>query len=528
MAHTRDLKPPRALCQASAMATDPSAAAPHWWERPWFLTALILLSAVPLVWPDIPPLVDLPGHMGRYRLQLDLDRSPFLQQFYTFEWALIGNLGLDLLVVPLSKLFGLELAVKLVVLAIPPMTVAGFLLVAREVHGRIPPTALFALPFVFNFPFMFGFVNFALSMAFAFLAFGLWLQLGRLERFGLRAALFMPLTLALWVVHIVGWGTLGLLAACAELVREEKKGGGLVAVVSRAIRSCLVLAAPLALMLLWRSGEAGGETGDWFNLVNKFDTFLIILQDRWMEFDQVSLLLALGVIYFGARMKAFGWERLLGLAAALLLLVFLCLPRIVFGSAFADMRLLPFVIAVALLAIKPPATEDYKWARAAALAGLAFFLVRTAGTTASFLIYDASYDRELAALNALPRNARVAAFTHYDCDAVGWPRLVHLPGIAIVRREAFSNDQWVAAGAQLLRVNYPAGGTFVSDPSQLVTRNSCRTKHWRRIDDALREVPRNAFDYVWLLRPPPYDARLTAGLTPVWRDGTSVLFRIER
>ena len=42
------------------------------------------------------------------------------------------------------------------------MTVAGFLWVAREVHGRVPPTAFFALPFIYGYPFLFGFVNFTL------------------------------------------------------------------------------------------------------------------------------------------------------------------------------------------------------------------------------------------------------------------------------------------------------------------------------------------------------------------------------
>ncbi|MFO3796683.1 MAG: S1C family serine protease, partial [Anaerolineales bacterium] len=36
--------------------------------------------------------------------------------------------------------------------------------IAREVHGRIPPTALFALPLAYSYPFQFGFVNFALSI----------------------------------------------------------------------------------------------------------------------------------------------------------------------------------------------------------------------------------------------------------------------------------------------------------------------------------------------------------------------------
>ena len=47
-----------------------------WWETRPFVAALILLSAVPLLYPLIPPLVDLFGHMGRYRVQLDLAHSP--------------------------------------------------------------------------------------------------------------------------------------------------------------------------------------------------------------------------------------------------------------------------------------------------------------------------------------------------------------------------------------------------------------------------------------------------------------------
>src|SRR5688572_24199008 len=83
------------------------------WEHPAMLAAFVVLSALPLFWPDVPPLLDLPGHMGRYRVQLDLAASPALQQFYGFKWALIGNLGIDLLVELLAPLIGLEPAVKL-------------------------------------------------------------------------------------------------------------------------------------------------------------------------------------------------------------------------------------------------------------------------------------------------------------------------------------------------------------------------------------------------------------------------------
>src|SRR3569833_2575171 len=118
----------------------------NWWERRWFVAVLVVLAAVPLLYPPIPPLVDLFGHMGRYRVQLDIGRSPWLHDYYGFHWAAIGNLGVDLLVMPLGRLIGLELAVKLIVLAIPPLTVFGFLWGAREGRGRGPPAARGAGP----------------------------------------------------------------------------------------------------------------------------------------------------------------------------------------------------------------------------------------------------------------------------------------------------------------------------------------------------------------------------------------------
>jgi hypothetical protein len=44
---------------------------------------------------------------------------------------------------------------------------------------------------------------------------------------------------------------------------------------------------------------------------------------------------------------------------------------------------------------------------------------------------------------------------------------------------------------------------------------------------SLVRFPRAAFDYVWLISPPNYDKRLEQGLIPVWRNGTSALFRID-
>lgn len=510
----------------SDMQANP-AAGNFWWSSPWVLALLVLASTIPLLSPDIPPLTDLPGHMGRYRIQLDGDASPSLRHFFAFDWALIGNLGVDLLVVPLAPVFGLEGAVKLIVVAIPALTAVGFLWTAHEAHGRVPPTALFALPLAYSYPFLFGFVNFALSAALAFMALALWLRLSRRRRTRLRAAVFVVVSLVLWIAHVFGWALLGLLAFAAAFAaaREDKRGH--FAAAWRAGLDVLPLTPPLLLMVLWRSGDAGGQTGDWLNLPVKTNYLFRALSDRDMTFDTAAVAILIAVVAAGALAKTLRWSRALGAGAVLLALVYLLLPRVLLGSAYADMRLAPYLLAVAVLAVRPVPDSPVWLGRGLAIAGLVFFAVRTLATTASFVAYDRAFDAQLAALDHVPRGARVAAFVGKPCG-IPWsgPRLDHLPALAIVRRDAFVNDQWTLAGAQLLRVRAPEP-RFAGDPSQLVVPNGCKHPEWRMVDDALRTVPRHAFDYVWLLDPPAYDAQVTAGLTRIWSDGASALFRVS-
>jgi hypothetical protein len=499
-----------------------------WWERPYTLLALIILSAVPLLWPDIPPLVDLPGHMGRYKVQLDIDRSAALQSFYSFEWRLIGNLGVDLLVVPLSKLFGLELAVKLIVLTIPPLTVFGFLWVAREVHGWVPPTAFFAVPLAYNFPFLFGFVNFALSMALAFLAFAFWLRLARLGKLRLRAALFIPISLVVWVTHVFGWGTLGLMALSAEFVRQLDNKRPLLIAAFRAGIHCLALAPPVLLILLWRTGQVAGGTGDWFNWILKFNWFAMIFRDRWYWFDLGALVSLLLLLIGAALHKRLEFSRNLAASSLFLLITFLLLPRILFGSAYADMRLAPYMLAVLVIAIRFRPGAGRRLGNIVAGLGLLFVLGRTAGTTVSSWLYDRTYDRELAALAHVPEGSRMVSFVGRPCRE-GWmmSRLHHLPALAVVRREAFSNDQWGMAGAQLLSVKDIPMRYFRDDPSQVVIPQRCWSRNWLGIEASLRHFPRSVFDHVWLIDPPAYDPAVAPDLRPLWRNGSSVLYRVE-
>jgi hypothetical protein len=500
----------------------------NWWEGRGVLAVIILLAAVPFIYPSVPPLVDLLGHMGRYRVELDLATSPDLQRYYAFRWAPIGNLGVDLLVYPLGKVIGLEPAVKLITMMVPALTVGSMLWVAHEVHHRIPPTAFFALPFVLGYPFLFGFLNFALSIALAFLAFGLWLHLARRRYFRLRAALFVPISFIVYFSHTFGWGLLGLMCYSAEAVRQHDEGRSWWKAGLGAVPHALVMAGPALMILMWREEVSKDMTREWFDWKRKWEWIYSALRDRWRPVD-IGMLSIAGLVFAWALVsRRLTLSRNLAFSALVLAATFVLLPWKVFGSAYADMRLVPYIMAVMLLAVREK--RDGLGRKAGLVAGVAvaFWGAKVAATSLSLGIAADEQAAALEALDHVPRGAALVTLVGEDChDDWGLYRNSHIPSMAIVRRNAFANDQWAIEGANLLKVRYLIAGVFRTDSSQMVKPNDCRGRRriWP-IDKSLSHIPRDAFDYVWLVDAPPYDPALVADFERVWQGPGSTLYRI--
>lgn len=511
---------------------------PNWWERPQFLAAIILLSTLPLLWPENAPLVDLPGHMARYRVELNLQNSESLQRYFEFQWALIGNLGVDLLVIPLAPLLGLEAAVKMIVLLIPPLTVLGIFWIAKETHGKVTPASLFCVPFVYGFPFNFGFLNFCLSVALALNAFAFWLRLTHRSRLKFRCWLFIPISCAIWLVHAFGWGILGLLTFTAELVRLQRRKGQWWSAAPRAAVAVLPIMPPIILMIAWRSDGVGGNTEQFFDISHKLWSLTATLRDRWRLWDAVSLAPVLLLIVATIREPMLSFSPKLIIAAGVLALTFLFMPWVALGSAYADVRLPPLIFILALLAIRV-APGGVQVERRLAWLGLAFTATRLLGNTASFAIADRQQREWLTGLDFIPHGAPVLTLVGDYCN-MRWamPRHFHVASFVVIRRHGYSNDQWQMAGAQLLRINYPSAGRYVSNETAFVLSNECkdfRSKGYKNPasfkQDAeliLNDFPRDAFDFVWMIDPAEADMSARPGLAPIWRTDNAVLFRVDR
>ena len=147
------------------------------------------------------------------------------------------------------------------------------------------------------------------------------------------------------------------------------------------------MALPLLMMFAWRSETHGGSTSGWYEWKLKWRWIQSALRDRWKPFDLASLAVAAAVIFVYCLIsRKLTLSRNLAFSALVLAAFFAILPRIIFGSAYADMRLVPYLLAVALLAIRFRGRADRTMAHVLAMLALLFFATRTAANTLSLKI----------------------------------------------------------------------------------------------------------------------------------------------
>lgn len=491
----------------------------RWWETRWFALAAVLVSAVPLLWPAVPPLVDMPSHFGRYHVAATLADSPLLQRHWTYGWRVIGNLGVDLAVLPLVPLLGVAPAAKLVVLLIPPLTVAGLILVSRTAGGRLAPAAPFAFPLAYGFPFQFGFVNFALSAALALLALALWMRLAQAGRLRCRALLFVPIALLLWVAHCFGWAMFGVFAYAVDLAALRAEGRRWPEALLVAARHCLVLAGPLVPMLAGGGSGDGGLGASWL-WQGKILWIASLLREHWASYDLLGVILLLSLCWAGLRSHWLRTDRPLAWAAAFGAVAWLLLPYRLLGGAYVDMRMSPYVVALLVIGIRP---RRANLAQPLALAATAFFLLRIATTSWVFLGAAAAQEQAAAVSALLPRGASVLVAVRVPCKDWSDNRLPHVPGLALARRDIFDNGEWTLAGQQLLRDRHPEAEPYRGDPSQMIDDADCKLAQGD-LPTMLRTFNRAVFGYVWTIGlPRPV---LPPDLVEVGRSGPSILYRV--
>jgi hypothetical protein len=478
------------------------------------------VAVLPFLLTDVPPLVDLPGHMGRYAVQASAPDDP-VRGYFGFRWGFALNLGADVLIALLLPIVGLFAAAWIVAAAVPAITVLGVFAVARTLNPRGAAGLPWALIYVFNWPFFWGFLNFALAAGLSLLAFALWVRLA--DRARLRAALFVAVVPVLLAAHAVGGTLLVLLAGGYELARWQ-----------RPARALLPLAAGFAAALaLWALVGAHAPGRTMWIAARKGEGLLTAVRDQNIVLDLGTVALTLAVLGLGIAWRARYARGAIGVLLALAI-TFVAMPSIIGGADRTDTRLAPYLFLVAAVlqdwSAVSPARRRWVWRIGAALLALRFVVM-----TAAFAEYDRAWNSERSALAHVPRGSRIVNLTLAECRLSGWRthRLEHVSNLATATHGAWVNSHWTMSGVNLLQVRYRPG-SYWADPSELIWPRAC-VKLWKpfarrdrhMLGEALAHLPYDAIDYVWLtaVTMPPGAAH--PRLVRVWTNGTSELYRVR-
>ncbi len=415
-------------------------------EALWIGLALAMLTALPFLIASHPMMSDYPAHLARYHVMLDQGRSEALSRYYAFDWKWSGNLGVDLLIWPLSELCGAETAGRIIAGIIPPLTGFAILTVEWALRRRIGPGSLLAMATIWSPAMVLGFVNFTLALALALLAFALWVTLDA-KRW--RGVVFVPIGLAVWLCHQSGWGVLGVMVLGYEWHQR---------------RSWLALLAPWPLfapaipMLLLGADPAGALSYGKMLASYKWGIWWRALRDHDQFLDVASVgLLGTAILIAALRRKLDGR---LGWAALLIAVLAMLIPRHLGGGDYADYRLTAVALMLGCMAI------DWHMPRWSQWLASSLFLLRIGVTASAWHSESAQQDDMLKAIDTVPRGAVLAEAVLFELYGWKFGAFEHTAAYAVLRRDALVNTNFAVRGVHMLTVR-GKGAEFI-DPSQRI------------------------------------------------------------
>src|SRR5205823_4466955 len=98
------------------------------------IPAIIVFSLVPVLVCAHLPLVDYPNHLGRLQVYHNISTDQYLSQFYAFQWQIIPNLAIDILVLPLTHFTSVELSARIIVIIPLAIIYLGAIFVDRQLN----------------------------------------------------------------------------------------------------------------------------------------------------------------------------------------------------------------------------------------------------------------------------------------------------------------------------------------------------------------------------------------------------------
>lgn len=247
-----------------------------WWILLLGLCALLLM---PLWLVDVPPLMDYPNHLARLFVLTHGAGDVHLSRFYEPQWAVIPDLGIDVLGLMLLPWLSVHVAGRIIVGVVLLLPVLGAVAYGSAMAGRRSWWALGSVQVAFHQSFLLGFLNFNAGMGLALLLAAIWVRWrDHYPRWIILVALLGGV--GLFFCHLMGVVFFAILAGAHEMAwiyRHRRHGGRVIAL--RIGASALVFSGPLILFGLSSLAREASQPG-FLSLSEKF----LQLQAPWINY----------------------------------------------------------------------------------------------------------------------------------------------------------------------------------------------------------------------------------------------------
>ena len=513
----------------------------RWVLRPsgLMLALLLIVTLAPLFVTAMPPLHDYPVHLARMDAIAALAGTAVHATQYQLGSFLLPNVAMDVAALGLTMFLPPVLAGRVFLGIVLLMLLSGTVALHRVLHGRFSPWPLLATFFLYNWIFLYGFINYLFGVAAMLWGIAAWVAMARA---GVVPRLLVGTALAVIILfcHMVAFGLFAVVVGSLALsettaswrtTRRIELGSLVIAAIP------LGVALALFVMLSPTAGEAREPFvyAQWIGWKPLVAYRTVLSSIPWLD------AITLGPLAILIGLAA--WRRRLVLARPMLLpigmlcLTFLIMPAELFGALYVDMRL-PIVVLLVVIA----SLDLRGLSRSALIAGgtvaMGLLIVRCAviaidwrASAPVFAEYEAAFDRLPAGSTLYVATAEPYPRLAYDSptELSRWhPPLKHVASLASIGRDVF-----VAA-----TIANPYQQPIVVLPSLLAAKELQGDNPFKTpTADALAGVVTQirtlhmagaaSQNFLLLLWPHALQGAPPAGLDSVASGGSFALFRVE-
>jgi hypothetical protein len=481
------------------------------------------LFALPVFLTETLPLFDYYNHLARAHIILSTGTSEILNRFYEIRWRPVPNLALDLIIPMLARAMPLEWAGKCFVVLIMGLAMLGTTMLHRTLFKRPSIWPCVAALFLYSRVLLWGLLNALFAMSLCLIGFAIWLH-ERERRPALAIALGSVVSILLYFSHLLGFGAYGLLVVSYEM-------GDLVAgrrllsthAVKRLALVSIQFILPATLFLFSGAVSAGRLA---FNIGRKFDLFFTVFNNYDIILDGASFALLVALFAVGIWRAWIEIDARMKVPLAAILLVHFLLPTSILTAQAVDKRL-PVLFAFVLVASTLPRLPHVAGRVWLAVAMACLLTGRLASVWTYWRASDETYRSYRETFDQLPIGARLAVA--YPDEMVNifrdTPPLVNLPGLAVIRRDAFVPTLFAQVTQQPLQFTPAFRATAdAATPSEI----------WRALMNAgtaqaqVIQQTLCSYDFVLFVHRADFIVPQNSQLIPVERKHHLQLFRVRR